>query len=53
MKPVAEYTVIGKSFKNSITSSKVTAKETWVDRRAAARHAARAHGASENARLDA
>jgi nicotinate dehydrogenase subunit B len=30
MKPVGEYTVIGKSFKNSIISSKVAAKETWV-----------------------
>ncbi len=30
MKPVSEYTVIGKSFKNSITSSKVAAKETWA-----------------------
>jgi nicotinate dehydrogenase subunit B len=30
MKPVSEYTVIGKSFKNSIISSKVSAKETWV-----------------------
>jgi CO/xanthine dehydrogenase Mo-binding subunit len=30
MKPVSEYTIIGKSFKNSITSSKVAAKETWV-----------------------
>src|SRR5450432_2224917 len=30
MKPVSEYTVIGKSFKNSIISSKVAAKETWV-----------------------
>jgi nicotinate dehydrogenase subunit B len=30
MKPVSEYTVIGKSFKNSIISSKVTAKETWA-----------------------
>src|SRR6516225_8521527 len=30
MKPVSQYTVIGKSFKNSITSSKVTAKETWA-----------------------
>jgi CO/xanthine dehydrogenase Mo-binding subunit len=30
MKPVSEYTVIGKSFKNSVTSSKVAAKETWV-----------------------
>ncbi len=30
MKPVSEYTVIGKSFKNSVISSKVAAKETWV-----------------------
>jgi len=30
MKPVSQYTVIGKSFPNSITHSKVTAKETWV-----------------------
>ena len=30
MKPVSEYTVIGKSFKNSITASKVAAKETWA-----------------------
>ena len=30
MKPVSEYTIIGKSFKNSITSSKVAAKETWA-----------------------
>jgi nicotinate dehydrogenase subunit B len=30
MKPVSEYTVIGKSFKNSVTTSKVTAKETWA-----------------------
>jgi nicotinate dehydrogenase subunit B len=30
MKPVSEYTVIGKSFKNSVISSKVTAKETWA-----------------------
>ena len=30
MKPVSEYTVIGKSFKNSIITSKVQAKETWV-----------------------
>jgi nicotinate dehydrogenase subunit B len=30
MKPVSEYTVIGKSFKNSIISSKVSAKETWA-----------------------
>ena len=30
MKPVSEYTVIGKSFKNSIISTKVAAKETWA-----------------------
>ncbi len=30
LKPVNQYTVIGKSFPNSVTVSKVTAKETWV-----------------------
>jgi nicotinate dehydrogenase subunit B len=30
MKPVSEYTVIGKSLPNSIIISKVTAKETWA-----------------------
>jgi CO/xanthine dehydrogenase Mo-binding subunit len=30
LKPVSDYTVIGKSFPNSVTVSKVTAKETWV-----------------------
>jgi nicotinate dehydrogenase subunit B len=30
MKPVSEYTVIGKSFKNSIISSKVGAQVTWA-----------------------
>jgi nicotinate dehydrogenase subunit B len=30
LKPVSEYTVVGKSFPNSVTVSKVTAKETWV-----------------------
>ncbi len=30
MKPVSEYTIIGKSFKNSIITSKVQAKETWA-----------------------
>jgi nicotinate dehydrogenase subunit B len=29
-KPVSEYTVIGKSFPNSIINSKVAAKETWA-----------------------
>ena len=30
MKPVSEYTIIGKSFPNSIIRSKVAAKETWA-----------------------
>jgi nicotinate dehydrogenase subunit B len=30
MKPVSEYSVIGKSFKNSVIASKVAAKETWA-----------------------
>jgi CO/xanthine dehydrogenase Mo-binding subunit len=30
LKPVSEYTVVGKSFPNSSIASKVTAKETWV-----------------------
>src|SRR5579863_5406989 len=30
MKPVSQYTVIGKSFRNSVTVSKVSAKETWA-----------------------
>jgi len=30
MKPVSQYKIIGKSFKNSVTSSKVAAKETWA-----------------------
>src|SRR5579862_5562014 len=30
MKPVSEYTIIGKSFRNSVTVSKVTAKEQWA-----------------------
>jgi nicotinate dehydrogenase subunit B len=30
MKPVSQYTVIGKSYRNSVTVSKVTAKETWA-----------------------
>ena len=30
MKPVSEYTVIGKSFRNTVTTSKVTARETWA-----------------------
>ena len=30
LKPVSEYTIVGKSFKNSVVVSKVTAKETWV-----------------------
>jgi nicotinate dehydrogenase subunit B len=30
MKPVSEYTIIGKSYKNSVTVSKVTAREQWA-----------------------
>jgi nicotinate dehydrogenase subunit B len=30
MKPVSQYTIIGKSYKNSVIASKVTARETWA-----------------------
>jgi CO/xanthine dehydrogenase Mo-binding subunit len=30
MKPVSEYTIIGKPFKNSVIASKVTAREQWA-----------------------
>jgi nicotinate dehydrogenase subunit B len=30
MKPVSEYTIIGKSYKNSVTATKVAAKEQWA-----------------------
>lgn len=30
MKPTGEYRIIGQSYKNSVTPSKVSAKETWV-----------------------
>ena len=30
LKPVSEYQIIGKSFPNSVTATKVAAKETWV-----------------------
>jgi len=30
LKPVSEYTIVGRSFPNSVTASKVAAKETWV-----------------------
>jgi CO/xanthine dehydrogenase Mo-binding subunit len=30
LKPVSQYTIVGRSFPNSVTVSKVTAKETWV-----------------------
>lgn len=30
LKPVSEYTIVGKSFPNPIIASKVAAKETWV-----------------------
>ena len=53
MKPVSEYTVIGKSFKNSIITSKVTGQGDLGDRCSTAGHVARAGGAPEDARLDA
>ncbi len=30
MKPVSQYTIIGKSFRNSVTASKVSAREQWA-----------------------
>ena len=30
MKPVSEYTIIGKSFRNPVITSKVSARETWA-----------------------
>ncbi len=30
MKPVSEYTIIGKSYRNSVITSKVSARETWA-----------------------
>jgi nicotinate dehydrogenase subunit B len=30
MKPVSQYTIIGKSYRNSVTTSKVTARENWA-----------------------
>src|SRR5258707_14103658 len=30
MKPVSDYTIIGKSFRNSVITSKATAREKWV-----------------------
>src|SRR3954462_957401 len=30
LKPASQYTIIGKSYANSVTPSKVSAKETWV-----------------------
>jgi len=30
MKPVSEYTIIGKPYRNSVTTSKVTAREKWA-----------------------
>ena len=52
MKPVSEYTVIGKSFPNSVIASKVAAKEQWATdvRLPGMLHAPR--GASEDAWLD-
>ena len=30
MKPVSEYSIIGKSYRNTVTASKVSARETWA-----------------------
>jgi CO/xanthine dehydrogenase Mo-binding subunit len=30
LKPVSQYSIVGKSFPNSVTVSKISAKETWV-----------------------
>jgi len=30
LKPVSQYTIIGKSYRNSVTASKVTAREQWA-----------------------
>ena len=30
MKPVSQYTIIGKSYRNTVTTSKVTAREVWA-----------------------
>ena len=30
LKPVSQYTIVGKSYRNSVTVSKVTAKENWA-----------------------
>ena len=53
MKPVSEYTVIGKSFQEQRHHVQSHRARTMGHRCAAARHAARAHGASEDAWLDA
>ncbi len=53
MKPVSEYTVIGKSYPEQRHRFQSCRQRNLGYRRAAARHAARAHGASEDARLDA
>ncbi len=53
MKPVSEYTIIGKSFRNSRHRVQGHGAREMGHRCAPARHAARAHGASEDAWLDA
>ena len=53
LKPVSQYTVIGKSFKNTVTPSKVTAKEQWVTDVRPAEHAPWPDGPPEDARPDA
>ena len=51
MKPVSQYTIIGKSYTNSVTHVQSHRSRAVGHRCTAARHAARADGASENARL--
>ena len=50
MKPMSQYTIIGKSFANTVTPRKVTAQETVGHQRAPARMLHAPHGASEDAR---
>ena len=53
MKPTSQYTVIGKSYPNFVTASKVAAKETLGHRRASSEHAACARDPPEDTRLEA
>ena len=53
MKPTSEYTIIGKSYANTRDAVQGQREGGLGHRRAAAEHAARPGGASEDARLDA